>query len=46
MKERGNKMNLTRDEIDVIICLLDDMDSISGLKPEERELYERLTKGE
>lgn len=37
-------MNLTKDEIDVIICLLDDMDTISGLKPEERELYERLTR--
>lgn len=39
-------MELTRDEIDVIICLLDDMDTISGLKPEERELYEKLTRGE
>ena len=32
------------DEIDVIICLLDDMDTISGLKPEERELYEKITR--
>lgn len=39
-------MNLTKDEIDVIICLLDDMDTISGLKPEERELYEKLTRGD
>ena len=37
-------MNLTKDEIDVIICLLDDMDTISGLKPEERELYEKITR--
>lgn len=39
-------MNLTKNEIDVIICLLDDMDCISGLKPEEHELYEKLTRGD
>lgn len=39
-------MNLTKDEIDVIICLLDGMDTISGLKPEERELYEKITRGD
>lgn len=37
-------MNLTKDEIDVIICLLDDMDIISGLKPEELELKEKIEK--
>ena len=35
-------MTLTREEIDVLICLLEDMDTISGLKPEERELYEKI----
>lgn len=36
-------MKLTRDEIDVIICMLEDIDSMWGMKPEERELYEKLT---
>lgn len=36
-------MRLTRDEIDVIIEMLEDIDSTWGMKPEERELYERLT---
>lgn len=36
-------MKLTRDEIDVIIEMLEDIDSMWGMKPEERELYERLT---
>lgn len=36
-------MKLTKDEIDVIICMLEDIDSMWGMKPEERELYERLT---
>jgi hypothetical protein len=35
-------MELTREEIDVIICLLDDMYNMSGLKPEELELKETL----
>lgn len=36
-------MKLTKQDIDVIICLLDDMYELSGgLKPEECELYERL----
>ena len=39
-------MELTKQDIDVIICLLDDMDTISGLKPEERDLYEKITKGD
>ena len=36
-------MKLTKDEIDVIICMLNDIDTMWGMKPEERELYERLT---
>ena len=36
-------MELTKEEIDVIICMLTDIDNTWGLKPEERELYERLT---
>lgn len=36
-------MKLTRDEIDVIICMLEDIDSMWGMAPEERELYEKLT---
>lgn len=39
-------MKLTRDEIDVIIEMLEDIDSMWGMKSEERELYERLTTGE
>ena len=39
-------MKLTRDEIDVIIEGLEDIDSEWGMKPEERELYERLTREE
>lgn len=37
-------MKLTRDEIDVIICMLNDIDIMWGMKPEERELYEKLTR--
>ena len=37
-------MNFTKEEIDVIICLLEDMDNMSGLKPEERELKEKIEK--
>lgn len=39
-------MKLTRDEIDVIIEMLEDIDSMWGMKPEEHELYERLTRRE
>ena len=37
-------MKITKDEIEVIIEMLEDIDSMWGMKPEERELYERLTK--
>ena len=36
-------MKLTKDEIEVVIEMLEDIDSMWGMKPEERELYERLT---
>ena len=36
-------MELTKSDIDVIIWMLEDIDSTLGLKPEEHELYERLT---
>lgn len=36
-------MELTREEIDVIIEMLEDIDSTWGMRPEERELYEKLT---
>jgi hypothetical protein len=36
-------MKLTKSDIDVIICMLEDIDSMWGMKPEERDLYERLT---
>ena len=36
-------MKLTKSDIDVIICMLEDIDSMWGMKPEERELYEKLT---
>ena len=39
-------MELTKEEIDVIICMLDDIDMMCGMKPEERELYEKLTRGD
>lgn len=35
-------MELTNKDIDVIICMLDDIDDEFGLKPEELELKERL----
>ena len=35
-------MNLTKSDIDVIICMLDDIDSMWGLKPEELELREKI----
>lgn len=36
-------MKITKDEIEVILEMLQDIDSMWGMKPEERELYERLT---
>ena len=35
-------MELTKQDIDVIICMLTDIDNTWGLKPEELELKERL----
>lgn len=35
-------MKLTNKDIDVIICMLDDIDDEWGLKPEELELKEKL----
>lgn len=35
-------MNLTNKDIDVIICMLTDIDNTWGLKPEELELKEKL----
>ena len=39
-------MKLTKSDIDVIICMLEDIDTMWGMKPEERELYEKLTRGD
>ena len=39
-------MTLTKEEIDVIMCMLDDIDCMWGLKPEERDLYEKITRGD
>ena len=36
-------MELTKSDIDVIICMLEDIDTMWGMKPEERDLYEKLT---
>ena len=38
-------MTITKDEIEVIIEMLEDIDRMWGMKPEERELYEKLTRG-
>lgn len=35
-------MNLTKSDFDVIICMLDDIDMMWGLKPEEFELKEKI----
>ena len=35
-------MELTKQDIDVIICMLDDINDMCGLKPEELELREKL----
>ena len=39
-------MNLTKNEIEVIIEILEDIDHMWGMKPEERDLYEKLTRGD
>lgn len=35
-------MEMTKQDIDVIICMLDDINNTWGLKPEELELKEKL----
>ena len=35
-------MKLTNYELDVILCLMDDVNDLSGLKPEELELKEKI----
>lgn len=35
-------MKLTKSDIDVIICMLEDIYSMWGLKPEELELKEKI----
>lgn len=35
-------MKLTKEEIDVIMCMLDDVESMWGLEPEELELKEKI----
>lgn len=37
-------MTLTKEEIDVIMCMLNDIEGMWGLKPEELELKEKLEK--
>jgi hypothetical protein len=37
-------MELTKEEIDVILNILEDAESMWGLEPEERELKEKLEK--
>lgn len=37
-------MNLTEDEICVVLCMLTDIDNLWGMQPKERELYEKLNK--
>ena len=39
-------MELTKEEIDVIMCMLDDIETMYGLKPEELELKEKLERGD
>ena len=38
-------MNITKDDIKVIIEMLEDIERMWGLKPEEQELYKKLTGG-
>jgi hypothetical protein len=35
-------MELTREEIDVIMCMLDDIEGTWGLNPEELKLKEKI----
>ena len=35
-------MNLTKSDLDVILCMLDDIEGTWGLKPEELELKEKI----
>jgi hypothetical protein len=35
-------MELTKSDLDVIICMLDDIDTMWGMKPEELELKEKI----
>jgi hypothetical protein len=35
-------MELTKEEIDVIMCMLNDIELMYGLKPEELELKEKI----
>ena len=37
-------MKLTKDEIDVIIEMLEDIDRMWGLRPEEQKLYDKIMK--
>jgi hypothetical protein len=39
-------MELTKKEIDVIMCMLNDIELMYGLKPEELELKEKLERGD
>lgn len=38
-------MNITKNDIEIIIEMLEDIEDMCGLKPEERELYEKLIGG-
>lgn len=38
-------MTITKDEIEVIIKMLEDIDRMWGMEPEERELYEKIMRG-
>lgn len=35
-------MTLTKSDLDVIMCMLDDIDNMWGMKPEELELREKI----
>ena len=36
-------MEFTKNEIEVILKMLEDIDRMWGMEPEERELYEKIT---
>lgn len=42
--EKSTDFILTKQDIDVIMSMLDDIDDFCGLKPEERELREKIEK--